>query len=98
MNVYLYPWELNSMPEYSHTIPSAHVPGKWWKSRQLISNAARANELWVGTFTMTEYDTEIVEIKFFPVVMRQGPQPPNWKAPDWGNFAEYRRIMMREGK
>ena len=91
MEIYLYQWELESMPEYSHTIPSGQVPGKWWRCRM------RGRSGWkVATFTINEANTELIRVNWLKVVFREGPKPRNYYPPDWSNYAEWKRTFSEK--
>ena len=109
LTLFLYRYELDSMDEYSSTLPSETTIGKVWKRcigcwREPRKEAALVVEAaWVvGLYayvippTLRELSrnhnhTGSVRILWFDVVVREGPEPPGWRAPDWSNFAAWQR-------
>jgi hypothetical protein len=86
----LYHHELESMPEYSRSVPSGPTLFKMWKRF-----TGWHGEPWVvGQYvpphrTFKELD---VMIRWYRVVLRHGPMPPTWQVPDWGNFQRFARV------
>lgn len=95
--LFLYPWELASMDEYSSSLPSATTIGKVWKRRDFRNPRGR----WiVGMYAFnvepeTARDRRLhpngwTRILWFDVVLREGPEPPGYRAPDWSNYAAWK--------
>lgn len=78
----LYGFELESMPEYSASLPTGTTLWKQWKSR-------RVGTWYVGQYT-PHPDPDKVGIRWSRVVLRHGPPPRGWRAPDWSRFETYR--------
>ena len=95
-------WQLQSMPEYSTTLPSGTTLFKMWKRNVndswLLQQAGRprAEPLWVvGQYHPIELPGE-VGIRWFDLQMLEGPEPPEWRAPDWANTARWEREFDAE--
>lgn len=100
LTLFLYAHELDSMDEYSHTLPSATTIGKMWRCRvdggwivglyafhiPPTSEELRRNRNSVGR----------TRILWFDVVLRHGPKPRGYRAPDWSNFAGWRAERAAE--
>jgi hypothetical protein len=91
--IYLYTYELDSMPEYSCSFPSATT---WWKMWKSDLNAFTGNGKpphWVvRQFVPHVTDPEnMVTARCFQVILKHGPQSPKWRAPDWDNIQRWRR-------
>lgn len=101
--IYLYPWELDSMPDYSLSLPSGTTLWKMWRrdantpTRMEIGRtygpdrARRVPEMWMVGQYAPDPDPRMVAIRWFKVVIKHGPAPRNYKKPDWSNFERYRR-------
>lgn len=100
LTLFLYAHELDSMDEYSYSLPTATTVGKVWKCRS-------GNGWIVGlyTFHIPPTPEELrrdrnsagrTRILWFDVVMRHGPEPRGYRAPDWSNFAGWRAERAAE--
>ena len=91
----LFRWELDSMPEYSCSIPSETVLWKMWKCDRNAYNPRKveAGPLWyVGQYASHPRDPEnLVSIWWFKVKLVEGPKPKDWRAPDWHNHQRWER-------
>jgi hypothetical protein len=86
----LFVWELESMPEYSSSLPTGQVLFKMWR-RAIQDLRTRAVVAWqAGQYVPCRIPGN-VGIRWFDVVLRAGPKPPAWEAPDWNNRARYQR-------
>ena len=74
--LFLYWHEYHSMPEYAYTVPTGIVSGKMWRRR----SEELLSAMYVGQ-----------SIIWFDVVLRHGPQPPNFRPPDWHNYKEWKK-------
>ena len=84
----LYRWELESMGEYSTTLPSGTTIWKQWKRN---INSYRHDPYWVvGQYHPSRGDG-MVMIRWFEVVLKQGPKPPDYEPPDWDRQHYYDR-------
>ncbi len=95
--IYLYAYELDSMPEYSCSFPTATT---WWKMWKCDLNFPKVGEgpngklpKWiVRQYVPHATDPErLVTARWFEVVMKHGPKSPKWRAPDWDNIQRWRR-------
>jgi hypothetical protein len=93
----IYVWQLESMNEYSNTLPTGTTPFKLWKCN--VNNTWNRRQqglpptepLWVvGQYHPID-DPDRVGIRWFDVQLLEGPKPPGWEAPDWANYARWRR-------
>lgn len=86
--------ELESMPEYSTSIPTGQVMWKMWRRRERIPahwvGGPAVNEF-VGQYTPSDR-RGFVRIRWFKVVLKYGPAPPVYHAPDWSNYERYKRL------
>jgi len=103
LQLFLFPWELASMPDYSRSMPSGVTLGKFWRRGRYAEappTSVHRHELvgWtVGCYAWLEPDPSpraregdaLVRVLWFDVVLRQGPEPPGYSAPDWSNQAQY---------
>lgn len=106
LTLFLHPWELASMDEYSSSLPSATTIGKVWKRRELVDFRNPHGRWIVGMYAFhiepeTERDRRLnpegwTRILWFDVVLREGPEPPGWRAPDWSNYAAWLRERRAE--
>lgn len=99
LTLFLFPWELASMPEYSSSVPTATTIGKVWKRCEfgcwivgmyafhIESETARDRRLHPNGWT---------RILWFDVVLREGPEPPGYRAPDWSNYSAWLRERRAE--
>ena len=81
--IFLYRWELSTMPEYSTSIPTGTVPWKMWRHRE-------GADWYVGQYVEVE-DPKVMGIRWFRVVLREGPVPRGYHAPDWDNHERWKR-------
>ncbi len=88
----LFLWELESMPEYSCSLPSGQTFWKMWRRNMYASRRGPHREpRWVvGQYT-PHPDPKTVGIRWFKVHLREGPKPRFYTAPDWVNMARWRR-------
>lgn len=84
--LFLFRWELDSMPEYSTSLPTMTTVGRMWK-RAAAGAAAGRKDWYVGTYAEHE-DPEQVRILWFRVVLRSGPAPAGYGPPDWHNSGQ----------
>lgn len=91
----LYPWELDSMDEYSSSIPSGTTPFKMWKRdlrgrlTQAQLNQLHAEDWIVGQYIPHYSDPNLVSIRWFTVVFIEGPVPAIYVPPDWSNYQRW---------
>jgi hypothetical protein len=97
--------ELESMDEYSSTIPTGTVMWKMWRRRSCSNGAGRllGIEWFVGQYVPDDkYGRPLpksrIGIRWFKVVLRQEPVPPIYRAPDWSNYQRYRKEVAEERK
>lgn len=101
LTLFLYAHELASMDEYSTTLPSATTIGKVWKSHVPPMYCSRdcddgtCGKWSVGMYVEHE-NPELVRVFWFEVVLRHGPAPQVYRAPDWSNFAAWKAERARE--
>lgn len=104
--IYLYPWELASMDEYSTSVPSGTTPFKMWRRdlRSRITKEQHAqmergqfrDEDWrVGQYYSLPDPTRI-GIRWFEVVLLEGPEPAGYVSPDWSNYQRWLREAAAE--
>ena len=86
--IYLFTWELESMPNYSASNPTGTTIGKFWR-RRLFDDDGLVSGWLVGTYT--HKDARWAYAAFFQVVLRQGPKPRSYYPPDWHNSKHYER-------
>lgn len=115
----LYAHDLESMPEYSSTLPTGTTLWKIWRRLELhaggfsappharedlqrhVSAGVPVEERWfVGQYVPCrehgERCPDHVGIRWFRVVLRAGPAPPAYRAPDWSNYARFQRERASE--
>lgn len=81
MNVFLTYWTLQTIPNYTHTLPSGQTPGKVW--RRLLPSG----EWMLGIYG--EPDAHSIPIYWLDVVLIEGPAHPMFSRVDWHNTAAY---------
>jgi len=89
----LFPWELESMGEYSCSIPTGTTLWKMWKcdlNAYRLPPKKRKPKWVVGQY-IPHKDPEFVGIRWFPVKLLEGPEPLDWRVPDWDNDQRYDR-------
>ncbi len=91
MEIFLYAHELASMPHYRLTLPTATTIGKVWRSGAELHSGR-----WVVGMYAEHEDPERRRILWFDVVLRHGPAPRNYRAPDWSNFAAWKAARAAE--
>lgn len=108
LELFLFPWELDAMSEYSRSFPSGTTPGKVWRREVFREVAVGVNEDghtlvrkvhdgWiVGMYLEPIGDR--VPIIWFDVVLRSGPMPRIYRAPDWDNYAHWQKLRAEERK
>jgi len=80
----LFTWELDSMNEYSSTLPTGRTPGKMWK------RAIRDG--WQVGMYIPDADPMMIGIVWFNVQLRSGPMPRLYAPPDWNNHGHWREL------
>ena len=82
------------MGEYSCSIPTGTTAWKMWKCNMnaypnpgLSGKPAREPRWVIGQYGEPEGDS--VPIRWFVVVMKHGPRPLRYSAPDWNNFKRF---------
>lgn len=90
LTLFLYPWELDSMPEYSTTLPTGTTVGKVWRADKNV-NVRGASPEWVVAMYIPDEDPKMVGIVWFNVELRQGPHPRGYAKPDWSNSDQWKR-------
>jgi len=80
----LFPWELDSIPEYTLSLPTATTLWKMWK-REIPGN-----KYVVGQY-IPHRDSNIVGIRWHNVTLMHGPIPRYYNPPDWSNYARWKR-------
>lgn len=92
--IYLYPWELRSMPEYSTTLPTGTTTWKMWKRNVLArgehGGLVATDEWLVGQYVPCD-DPNYIGIRWHEVHLKAGPEPRIYRPPDWSNMDRYRR-------
>jgi hypothetical protein len=86
----LFGFELDSMGEYSTTLPTQTTLWKQWKRRE-------PDGWYVGQYVPCP-DPNRVGIRWSRVVLRHGPQSRDWQAPDWDRFETYRAELAAHRK
>ena len=98
LELFLFSWELASMSEYSTTIPSGTTIGTLWKCNvnykpqpgwSLVPD--HSNPRWVVRMYSEHEDPNRVSIIQFTVIMRHGPPPHVYRAPDWSFFEGWKK-------
>lgn len=88
----LFLWELESMHDYSRSLPSATTIGKMW--RRLMEPVGR-NPYWiVGQYARHDEPGQ-VRIRWLDVILKEGPKPYHYRAPDWTKFERWKREQDR---
>lgn len=87
LKLFLFPWELDSMPEYSMSLPTGTTIGKVWRRRQ-----HGAPSEWIVGMYVPHRNPKTVGIIWFDVELRHGPAPHGYQTPDWINYANYKRL------
>jgi len=94
-------WMLDSMDEYSSTLPSGTTIGKFWK--RAVYESATCDSVhrlvfcgWrIGCYGWEEPDPyngkPSVRILWFDATLRSGPAPVNYPRIDWSNFGQYKQ-------
>jgi hypothetical protein len=95
MTVYLYPWVLDSMDEYSCTLPTATTIGKVWK-RRVPEDALPNDAKWHVGMYVEHSDPKRVKILWFDVELLSGPAPRAYSPPDWSNFDAWKAELDLE--
>lgn len=93
----LFVWELESMDEYSTSLPSAQTIGKMWRrSRRLygLMRTGEREEWMVGQYARDD-NPNLIRIRWLDVVLKEGPEPRNYHAPDWAKFERWKREKDR---
>lgn len=89
LTLFLYFYELDSMDEYSTTLPTGTTIGKFWKRNENVFQDAPPK--WVVKCYAEDPDPEFRRILWFDVVLREGPKPPGWEPPDWSNYQRWEK-------
>ncbi len=84
----LYAWELESMPEYSLSLPTGQTPWKQWRRNVNVRRLEREPEWVVGQYVPSLHDG-YVGIRWSRVVLRHGPRPRLYRVPDWSRVARF---------
>jgi hypothetical protein len=82
----LFAWELESMGEYSSTLPTGQTIWKQWRCRALDEPSG-----WVVGQYVPSLDPKYVGIRWYRVVLKHGPRPPLYSPPDWDRYCYYKR-------
>lgn len=96
----LFPWELESIDEYSCSLPTGTTIGKMWKRD--MNEAERYHtgrplpEEWVVAMYIPDDRPDSVGIVWFNVELRQGPHPRSYHAPDWCNRKHFKFSLWRD--
>lgn len=93
----LYWWELESMGNYSLSLPTATTAFKMWRrcTDRHEGHPFNPGQWMVGQY-LPSSDGKTVPIRWFRVVLRHGPRPQTYHAPDWSNRARWRRDREAE--
>ena len=86
----LFRWELESMNDYSHSLPSGQTPGKKW--RRSINSKFRPFK--PSNWLVGEYGEPAegyIPVIWYRVVLRVGPRPQHYYRPDWENYERWKR-------
>jgi len=85
--VFLYRWELESMDEYSRTLPTGTTIGKVWRRAGFESG----HGVWVvGVYARALHPAhrgQYCRILWLEVVYKHGPAPRQYSPPDWSNYS-----------
>ena len=77
--IHLFPWELESIDDYSCSLPTGTTSWKMWR-RGLVDRPVR-NPIDPAEWRVGQYLEPIgdrVPIRWFAVVVRRGPKPQYW--------------------
>lgn len=99
LTLFLYWHELMGIDDYSCSYPSGTTIGKVWRRRMPFRcevnhkhypdcNEHTGHHV-VGMYVEHE-DPRLVKMLWFDVVLKHGPAPRNYHAPDWSNFAAWK--------
>lgn len=94
----LFKWQLDSMPNYSATLPSATTSFKMWRRdvnepRRHQGEHDASPEWWVGQYYPIDLPGK-TGIHWFDTRLLQGPMPLDWEPPDWHNSDAYKGPYM----
>ncbi len=120
VTIKLYSWELDSMPEYSASLPTGQTLWKMWSCNTnafavevrckcgMVGRAARhllpakvhcskCGKLGLELITLPDHwvvgqyipdpNPEMIGMRWFDVLLREGPKPRLYEAPDWTEHA-----------
>lgn len=93
LHLFLYPWELETMDEYSASMPSGTTIGKVWRSNTSITEEPK----WVVRMYIPDPDPLQVGIATFDVTLRHGPAPRFYEKPDWSYYKGWLAQSQRLG-
>lgn len=99
LTLFLFQHELDSMDEYSTTLPTATTIGKMWKRNANAVQRMHERPVapnWHVCMYVEHEDPTRVRILRFEVVLRHGPEPRCYVSPDWSNFAGWKAERARE--
>jgi hypothetical protein len=93
--------ELESMDEYSHSIPTGTTTFKMWRRRQYMWGTVGVYTEFVGQYVPDNkygrpYPANRIGIRWYKVVLRYGPAPRSYFAPDWSNYQRFRKEAEEE--
>lgn len=84
----LFPWELESMPEYSTSLPTGTTVWKMWK-RKIVDQ-------WVvGQYIPCE-EPGMIGTRWYEVLLKEGTKPAGYVPPDWSNYARWKKDREAE--
>lgn len=89
LTLFLFSWELDSIPAYSTTLPTATTLGKFWRRNLNVFTPGAEPEWQVCAYSEHEDPRSVTIIKF-EVVLRSGPLH-RYSPPDWTNIEQWRR-------
>jgi hypothetical protein len=69
--------EFERLPEYSVTIPTGVCPGKTWRKREPYATETAETVWWIGQYVEVPSDLRVCAIRWFEVVLLQGPRRGN---------------------
>lgn len=72
----LYRYELESLPEYSCTMPSSTVDWKMWRCNENFKTSKP--ESWIVSQYIPHADPKKIGIRVFDIEFLEGPQPLRW--------------------
>ena len=99
LNLFLFPWELESMDEYSCSLPTGTTVGKIWKRNLTAFQRSQGRVLepeWIVCMYAEHEDPNKVRILTFNVELKQGPRPRSYRAPDWSNYQQWQKDRAEE--